>query len=113
MLDPLIAMHALCWLVATLFLIRHVYYSVLSVEGSAAYGHTGAVVRLVEGVFAMFVPVRYMFWPPTVDQAEEKDLKPCNENCHMDRRYWMRREGSGMAWQDIVEIGIIVAYDWW
>ena len=58
MLDPLIAMHTLYWPEATVLLIRYMYHRFLAVEGSAAYRHTGAVVRLVEVLFAMFVPVR-------------------------------------------------------
>lgn len=113
MLDPLIAMHTLYWVVATVLLVRHLYYRFLAVDGSAAYGHTGAVVRLVEVAFAMFVPVRYMIWPPTAGQAEEASLKNSHEDQRADQRYWMRREGSVLAWQDVVEIVVIVAYDWW
>jgi hypothetical protein len=113
MLDPLVAMHTLYWLVATLLLVHHLYYRFLSVDGSAAYGHTGAVVRLVEVVFAMFVPVRYMIWPPTISQAEETTMGNNHEVQHADQRYWMRREGTMLAWQDIVEIAVIIAYDWW
>lgn len=113
MLDPLIAMHALYWVAATLLLVRYMYHRFLPVEGSASYRHTGAVVRLVEVLFAMFVPVRYMIWPLTVRQGEETVLKPCDVSCRADHKYWMRREGSILVWQDIVEIGIIVAFDWW
>ena len=113
MLDPLIAMHTVYWLVATLLLVRHVYYRFVSVDGSASYGHTGAIVRLVEVVFAMFVPVRYMIWPPTVKQGDETVLKPSYESYRVDHRYWMRREGAVLAWQDVVEIVIILACDWW
>jgi hypothetical protein len=113
MIDPLIAMHTLYWLGATLLLVRHLYYQFFSVDGGGACWHTGAVVRLVEVVFAMFVPVRYMIWPPTVTQAEETVLKTSRENCRADHRYWMRREGTILSWQDIVEIVVIVTYDWW
>jgi hypothetical protein len=113
MLDPLVAMHTLYWVVATLLLVHHLYYRFLSVDGSAAYGHTGAVVRLVEVVFATFVPVRYMFWPPTTSRAEETLEKNSNESLRVEHKYWERREGAIVAWQDIAEIVVIFAYDWW
>lgn len=113
MLDPLVAMHTLYWLVATLLLVRHLYNRFLSADGSAAYGHTGAVVRFVEVVFAMFVPVRYMIWPPTVSQAEEIVEKNGNESDREGTRYWMRRDDAILAWQEVVEIIVIIAYDWW
>lgn len=113
MLDPLVAIHTLYWLVATLLLVRHLYWRFFFIDSGAAYGNTGAVVRLVEVVFATFVPVRYMIWPPTVGQTGEMLEKSGNESHSEDTRYWIRREGSILAWQDIAEIVVIIAYDWW
>ena len=70
-------------------------------------------MRLVEVVFAMFVPVRYMIWPPTINQAEETPLENGRESHSADHKYWMRREGAVLAWQDLVEIVIIIGCDWW
>lgn len=113
MLDPLVVMHAICWLMSTLLLVRHLYYRSLFSDGIADYWHTGAVVRLVEVVFAMFVPVRYMIWPPTRSQTEETPSKNSRESHSADHKYWMRREGAVLAWQDLVEIIIVIACDWW
>lgn len=113
MLDPLVAMHTLYWLAATVLLVRHLYYRFLSSDGNADYGHTGAVVRLVEVVFAVFVPVRYMIWPPTNGQTGETPLENGDDSHGADQRYWIRREASVLGWQDVVEIAVIVAYDWW
>jgi hypothetical protein len=112
MLDPLVAAHALYWLTATFLLVRHLYCKLLSVDANAAYWHAGAVVRLVEVGFATFVPVRYMIWPPTIGQTDETLVGNSHESGGENRRYWMRREGPVLAWQDIAEIVVIIAYDW-
>jgi hypothetical protein len=113
MLDPLVTMHTLYWLVATLSLVQHLSCRFFSVDGGTAHWQTGAVVRLVEVVFATFVPVRYMIWPPTTMEGEEASLKKSHDGYRVDHRYWVRREGAVLAWQDIAEIIIIIAYDWW
>lgn len=112
MLDPLIAIHTLYWLAATLLLVRHLHRS-LSFDNSTASWNTGAVVRLVEVVFATFVPVRYMLWPPTTGQTEESAVGTGGENTQAGHRYWMRREAALLVWQDVAELVVIICYDWW
>lgn len=112
-LDPLIAMHTLYWLAATVLLVRHLHYQFFSTNGGAAYLYTGAVVRLVEVVFAMFVPVRYMLWPPTTGQTEESAVESGHESRQAGHRYWMRREAAFLVWQDVAEVVLIIGYDWW
>lgn len=113
MLDPLIAMHTLYWLAGTLLLARYLYYRLLSTGESYACWHTGAVVRLVKVVFAMFVPTRYMIWPPTIRQTEETLTGNSRESNQAGHRYWIRREGAILTWQELVKIVIIIACDWW
>lgn len=113
MLDPLIAMHTLYWLAATLLLARHLCYRFLSIDDSYAYWHTGAVIRLVEVVFAMFVPVRYMLWPPTTGQTKESAVGNGHESSQAGFGYWMRREAALLVWQDVAELVVIIGYDWW
>lgn len=113
MLDPLIAMHTLYWLAATLLLVRHLHNRPFSVDGSFACWHTGAVVRLVEVVFATFVPVRYMLWPPTTRQTGESAVRNDRESSQAGHGYWMRREATLLVWQDVAELVVIVGYDWW
>jgi membrane protein YdbS with pleckstrin-like domain len=98
-LNPLIAMHTIYWLLTVLLLIRSVHNQVFGIDNTAAPWTTGAVVALVQVVFAAFVPVRYMIWPPTVDSAHGK--------------YWARRDAPVLAWQDVAEVFVIVALDWW
>ena len=113
MLDPLVAMHTLYWLTATLLLIRHLYRRLVAIDDGMVYWHTGAVVRLVEVVFAIFVPVRYMLWPPATGQTEEALSESSYESSHAGHGYWMRREGAFLGWQDVAEVLVVIAYDWW
>lgn len=113
MLDPPIAMHTLYWLAATLFLVRHVYHRLVSIDDSMVHWHTGAVVRLVEVVFAMFVPVRYMIWPPATGQTDGRLTGSSYENSQAGHRYWKRREGAVLGWQDVAEVVVVIVYDWW
>ena len=113
MLDPLIAMHTLYWLTATLLLVRHFYHRLVVIDDSMFCWHTGAVVRLVEVVFATFVPVRYMIWPPTTGQTEETLTGSRHESSYAGHGYWMRREGTVLGWQDVVEGVVVLAYGWW
>ena len=112
MVDPLVAMHSAHGLVAVALLSRCVFHRFFCVGGENAYWQAGVVIRLVEVVFAAFVPVRYMIWPPVASQPT-KELAEGGLETGAGKRYWKRRIGAFLSWQDIVEILVITSYDWW
>jgi hypothetical protein len=111
MADPLIAMHSVHALVTVALLGRCVYDRFFCVGGGSTYWQTGVVIRLVEVVFAAFVPVRYMIWPPVVGQPAGELAEGVSET-GLEKRVWIRRDGALVSWQDVVEI-LVVTYDWW
>ena len=108
MVDPLVAMHSAHGLVAVALLSRCVFHRFFCAGGENPYWQTGVVIRLVEVVFAAFVPVRYMIWPPVVNQLADGGLETGTE-----KRYRKRRDEAFLSWQDLVEILVITSYDWW
>jgi hypothetical protein len=110
MLDPLIVMHGLHGLTAASLLISCVYYRVLCTGDRNSCWQAGVVIRLVEVVFAAFVPVIYMIWPPVKDEPTEKVAGGVS-GVGAEIRYWKRRDGTFLSWQDFVEALVVTLYD--
>lgn len=113
MIDPLIATHTIYWLAVVFLLEQCIYRRILGIDDNTTPWHTAAVIQLVEVAFAAFVPVRYMIWPPTSDEFGKISAEDRDQSRQADRKYWTRRNGAALIWQDVAEILVIAAYDWW
>jgi hypothetical protein len=112
MIDPLVAMHSLHGLMTVALLSYCIYHRFFCAGGGCTYWQTGVVIRLVEAVFAAFVPVRYMIWPPVTSEPIKEPAEGFSET-GAEKRYWTRRDGSFLSWQDVVEVLVVASYDWW
>ena len=72
---------------------------------------TGAVVRLVESVFKVSVPLRYMVFPPTV--AERRDLLEKDElGVYRPKNKYRLKVSRRITWVDVAEVATLLALDW-
>lgn len=72
---------------------------------------TGAVVRLVESVFKVSVPLRYMVFPPTV--AERRDLLDKEEDgVYRPKNKYRLKVSRRITWVDVAEVATLLALDW-
>jgi hypothetical protein len=109
-LDPLILVHTLHGLTAVSLVISCVYYRIFCTGDETCSWQTGIVIRLVEVSFAAFVPVIYMIWPPVIDKPAEQVAGGVS-GISAGNRFWKRRDGAFLSWQDFVEILVITLYD--
>ena len=79
--------------------------------GERTYLFTGAVLRLIDIVWAAHVPVRYMMFPPTV--PERRVLLEIDDKglYHARNKGWKKRDG-GFPYKLCVQVVITLLLDW-
>ena len=73
--------------------------------------HTGATLILIELVLAAIVPIRYMTFPSSLPDRQEL-LEKDTDNVNRSRKKgWAKRDG-GSSVKLLLQLAIIVAFDW-
>jgi len=72
---------------------------------------TGAALRLVECVYKVSVPLRYMTSPPTV--AERRELMEQDElGVYRPKEKYTMKVSKRVTWLDVAEVAMMVVLDW-
>jgi hypothetical protein len=72
---------------------------------------TGAAVRLVECIFKVSVPLRYMAFPPSV--AERRELMEKDSlGVYRPKGKYRLKVSKRITWLDVAEVATMLALDW-
>jgi hypothetical protein len=72
---------------------------------------TGAVVRLVECLYKVSVPLRYMAFPPSVPERRELMAKDASGVYRPKRKYSLE-VSARVTWLDMAEVATMIVLDW-
>lgn len=73
---------------------------------------TGVLVWLLECIFKMSIPLRYMIWPPSIPDRKELLEK---DEFGISRPKNLRRQAGGnveISWLDILQVALVLYVDW-
>lgn len=113
-LNPTMVCYACYFLVASVTLTSFFLFVVRQhsiVDGTRVHMYTGAALRLLDSVFAAFVPLQYMIWPPSLPDRRELLEKDEYGVYRSKKKEWRKRDGGSQLklWLQLAIIGL---FDW-
>lgn len=110
MTNSLVLMHTVYWIVASVVLVTWIWTN--ATKSFIPSPHTGITVRFLEIVMAASVPVMYMAFPPSAVNRRERLARDETGTFRVLTKTWSGRGDQALYIQDLVELLIIVMFDW-
>lgn len=115
--SPDLAMYALYIIYASAPLILRIIAYIHLPRGGRFFPFPGAIIKLLDCIFKMSVPLRYMLSPPTVPDREELIEVDAKGLRRPKRKGGIQKLDGGLAdwfsWMDLCELCVIWWCDWW
>lgn len=105
--------HALYVLMAAMPILLRAIPFFSSNRSTPFFALTGALLKLIQCIYHAFIPVYYMFQPPTVPEREELLIKgPDGINRPKRKVEQKLRPDNRFKWNDILDLVVIYLCDW-
>lgn len=114
MSSPIMIGYAAVFLLASwtmLSFATSVAHQHLVVDGARGYMHTGAALRMLDVIFGVLVPLRYMISPPSLPNRRELLVEDEHGVLRSRKKAWTKRDGASKS-KLLLQVAIIALFDW-